>query len=149
MKSVNILELTSEEGILLLPEHLANAEAVHRQLRPQLPQNYLEKMTRVFANGGRMIVAEQEGRIGGVAIYRILDNTAFDRQLYVDDLVTGESLRSKGIGRAMLNFLQDKARSEKCGSIALDSGTQRQRAHQFYFRENFLITSFHFGKAID
>lgn len=146
---MHILELTSEEGLLLLPEHLANAEAVHRQLRPQMQENYLEKMMRVFANGGRMIVAESEGKIGGVAIYRIFDNTAFDRQLYVDDLVTDESLRSKGIGRALLNFLQEKAKAEKCGSVALDSGTQRQRAHQFYFREGFLIPSFHFGKAVD
>lgn len=146
---MHILELTSEEGLLLLPEHLANAEVVHRQLRPQLPENYLEKMIRVFANGGRMVVAESEGKIGGVAVYRVLDNTAFDRQLYVDDLVTDEALRSKGIGHALLTFLHEKAKAEKCGSVALDSGTQRQRAHQFYFREGFLIPSFHFGKAVD
>ncbi len=146
---MNILELTSEDGVLLLPDHLAKSEAVHRQLRPQLPENYADKMTRVFANGGRMIVAESEGHIGGVAVYRVIENTAFDRQLYVDDLVTDEALRSRGIGRALLKFLQDIAKREKCGSVALDSGTQRQRAHQFYFREGFLIPSFHFGKAID
>ncbi len=146
---MNILELTSDDGILLLPGHLANAEAVHRQLRPQLPENYLEKMTRVFANGGRMCVVEHEEKILGIAVYRLLDNTAFDRQLYVDDLITDEGMRSKGVGRALLVFLQEKARKEKCGSIALDSGTQRQRAHQFYFREGFIIPSFHFGKAVD
>jgi GNAT superfamily N-acetyltransferase len=146
---MNILELTSDDGLLLLPDHLAKAEIVHRQLRPQLPENYVEKMTRVFANGGRMIVAERDGLVGGLAVYRIVENTAFDRQLYVDDLVTAEVLRSKGIGRALLIFLQDKAKKENCGSVALDSGTQRQRAHQFYFREGFLIPSFHFGKAVD
>jgi GNAT superfamily N-acetyltransferase len=146
---LNILELTSEEGLLLLPEHLANAEAVHRQLRPQLSENYLEKMTRVFANGARMCVAEHNDKIFGVAVYRILDNTAFDRQLYVDDLVVDEAARSKGIGKALMAFLQEKARNEKCGSVALDSGTQRQRTHQFYFREGFTIPSFHFGKAVE
>jgi hypothetical protein len=38
------------------------------------------------------------------------------------------------------------ARSRGCNGMELDSGTHRTRAHRFYFREGFLITSFAFRK---
>ena len=40
------------------------------------------------------------------------------------------------------------ARERGCDYLALDSGTQRQQAHKFYFREGMTITSFHFDKKI-
>jgi hypothetical protein len=32
--------------------------------------------------------------------------------------------------------------------LALDSGTHRQQAHKFYFREQMPITAFHFTKSL-
>ena len=44
----------------------------------------------------------------------------------------------------MLHWLMELARSEGCVSFSLDSGTHRQEAHAFYFRERLRVTSFHF-----
>ncbi|HTF69323.1 MAG TPA: GNAT family N-acetyltransferase, partial [Edaphobacter sp.] len=66
------------------------------------------------------------------------------RTLYVDDLVTDEAMRSSGFGEQMIVWLVSRARAENCETFSLDSGTQRQQAHAFYFRQGLRITDFHF-----
>jgi hypothetical protein len=44
--------------------------------------------------------------------------------------------------------LQQVARESGCANFNLDSGTQRQQAHKFYFREGLVVTSFHFAKPL-
>jgi GNAT superfamily N-acetyltransferase len=146
---ISILDVTSMNGGIMAPEWLTKAEAVHRQLRQDLPKDYTEKMRRVFADGGRMSVANHEGEVVGVAVYRIYENTFDGVQMYVDDLVTDETKRSFGVGRALLNHLQIVAKEQGCEQFRLDSGTHRQQAHKFYFREGMTIKAFHFTKDVE
>ena len=83
-----------------------------------------------------------------VALWRLIENTYEGRRLYVDDLVSDETRRSQGAGKMMLDWLEAKARVLGCDVLALDSGVQRQRAHQFYFREGMHISSFSFRKTL-
>jgi GNAT superfamily N-acetyltransferase len=83
-----------------------------------------------------------------VAGFRIMEMLATGRTLYVDDLVTDESRRSRGHGKAMLDWLQQYAREAGCRTFSLDSGTLRQEAHAFYFRERLRVTSFHFARKL-
>jgi GNAT superfamily N-acetyltransferase len=55
--------------------------------------------------------------------------------LYVDDLVTDESHRSKGYGQRLLKWLFNEARDAGCHSVQLDTGIQRKDAQRFYERE--------------
>jgi hypothetical protein len=45
-----------------------------------------------------------------------------------------------------MEWLQAKARALGCEVYSLDSGTQRQQAHKFYFREGMFVVSFNFKK---
>jgi GNAT superfamily N-acetyltransferase len=85
----------------------------------------------------------------GVGVYRIHENTVDDVQMYVDDLITDETRRSQGVGKALMAHLQRLARDAGCGKFTLDSGTQRQQAHKFYFREGMVVTAFHFVKPLE
>jgi len=143
-----IVEITDDAGAVVAPDWFAKAEGVHRQLRTALPSAYAEKMKRVFSGGARMCVAVEGAEVAGVAVYRVYENTFQGRQLYVDDLVTNERQRSSGVGRALLSYLEQKARAANLENLALDSGTQRQQAHKFYFREGMVVTAFHFGKRL-
>jgi len=145
---IRIVEITDDSGAVVSPEWLGKAEPVHRQLRTTLPSDYAGKMRRVFAGGARMCVAVNGPDVAGVAVYRVYENTFQGRQLYVDDLVTDERRRSSGVGRALLGHLERKARAADLENLALDSGTQRQQAHKFYFREGMVVTAFHFGKRL-
>ncbi|MCX7174077.1 MAG: GNAT family N-acetyltransferase [Proteobacteria bacterium] len=145
---MQLVAITDDAGKILEADWLARAEAVHRQLRPQLPADYSDKMRRVFDGGGRMLVATEDKDVAGVAVYRIYQDTYSGIKCYVDDLVTDESRRSGGVGHAMIEWLVEQARHAGCGALRLDSGSQRTQAHKFYFREGFVIPSFHFNKPI-
>ena len=125
------------------------AEPVHRQLRPALPADYRGRLVEIFANGGRLLLASQDGNVLGLALWRLIENTYEGRRLYVDDLITDEAQRSQGIGQALLDYLQNRGRELGCDVLALDSGVQRQRAHRFYFREGMHIASFSFKKGLE
>jgi GNAT superfamily N-acetyltransferase len=145
---LQLLAVTDGEGAVREPALLVRAEALHRQLRPQLPADYAARMHAVFANGGRLLLALQDGEPAGLALWRLIENTYEGRRLYVDDLVTDEARRSRGIGRALVDWLARHGQAMGCDVLALDSGVQRGRAHAFYFREGFVIPSFSFRKAL-
>jgi len=146
--SLMLVRICDDAGVLLAPDWLALAEGVHRQLRPQLPYDYVGKMQKVFAGGGRMAIATDGDQVLGLAVWRVFDNTFEGIKFYVDDLVTDEAHRSNGLGQAMIAFLEQEAHRLGAQSLVLDSGTQRTQAHRFYFREGFVITSFNFKKQL-
>jgi len=146
---MNVVHITDASGRIIEPAWLKRAEGVHRQLRTALPADYEGKMKRVFAGGARMCVATEGDAVRGVAVYRINENTFEGLHLYVDDLVTDEKLRSRGVGHALMEHLQGLARAARCEAATLDSGTQRSQAHKFYFREGMVVSSFHFRKPLE
>jgi len=146
---MEIVRVTDDNGRLIDPEWLDRAEAVHRQLRPHLPDDYAGKMRAIFASGGEMCVAVADGKVVGVAVFRSFENTHAGHKFYVDDLVTDETVRSSGVGHALLVFLERLARDRGCSGLELDSGTHRKRAHKFYFREGLVISSFAFRKEFE
>lgn len=145
---IQIARITDDAGRIIAPHQLDAALAVHRELRPQLPDAYAERMAEVFAGGARMIAALDGERVIGLAVYRIHTNTHLGRHLYVDDLVTDSHLRSRGIGHTLMAWLREAAEAQGCTTLALDSGVQRADAHRFYFREGLTITSFNFKQSL-
>src|SRR3989440_10229337 len=146
--SVVVVAVTNVAREIVNADLLAGAERVHRQLRPHLAAAYVERMKEVFAGGAEMAVAVVEGEVAGVTVFRVLEKTHSGRDLYCDDLVTDEERRSTGVGHALVDYMERIARERGCDNFSLDSGTQRQQAHKFYFREGMVVTSFHFDKKV-
>src|SRR5262245_7729123 len=84
---------------------------VLRQLRPHLDEaRFLEQARRQTAQAGwQLVCAERDGEVVGCAGFRISEWLAWGRTLYVDDLVTDESERSRGVGRALMGWLVERA----------------------------------------
>lgn len=144
----DVVPVTDERGAIVNLDMLAAAERVHRQLRPHLPEDYTTRMKEVFASGAEMAVALVAGEVAGITVFRVLEKTFSGRELYCDDLVTDEAKRSTGVGHALIAYMEKVGRERHCDTLALDSGTQRQQAHKFYFREQLPITAFHFSKKL-
>ncbi len=124
---------------------IARCFPVLKELRPGLAsvEDLLRHTEVMLAEGTEIAALEDEGEITTVACFRIRTMLVSGVTMYVDDLVTAERFRSRGYGKAMLAWLQGYARERGCTTFSLDSGTFRQEAHAFYFREGMRITSFH------
>ncbi len=138
-----IFEATTDEEIL-------STRNVMLQLRPHLaPDSYLPTVRRMMESDGYHLAALRvEGIVRAVAGYRYMEMLYCGRILYVDDLNTDEASRSLGYGQRLMDWLKAEARAQGCGQLHLDSGTQREAAHRFYFRERLTVTAYHFRAAI-
>jgi GNAT superfamily N-acetyltransferase len=122
---------------------------VMRELRDHLTHDQLdERYAAGYPDGYRVVGLFDEGECRAAAGYRLMTNFVSGRLLYVDDLVTAERWRSHGYGRRLTDHLAETAAGEGCESIQLDSAVHRRKAHRFYFRERYVITSFHFGRYL-
>ena len=135
---MTIVELKTDDEIL-------SARVVMRQLRPSIAEaDYLATVRRMMAAGYRQAALLEDGEVRAVAGFRIFEMLYAGPILYVDDLNTDERVRSRGHGRALLDWLKAQARAHGCLQLHLDSGVQRESAHRFYFREGLTVNCFHF-----
>ena len=117
-----------------------------RQLRPHLVRDeFPARVRRQAEQGYRLAMLEDGGRVVAAAGFRLIENLAWGRHVYVDDLVTDESSRSCGHGETLFDWLVEFAREHGCQELHLDSGVQRFDAHRFYLRHRMRITSHHFA----
>jgi len=132
-------------------EEIAACFPAMRELRDRLDlDEFMNRVRNTNRSGTYSLVYRLEGsRVVAVAGFRILENFAWGRFLYVDDLVTMADARSKGHGAAILRWLEIYAAEHGCAALHLDSGMHRRDAHRFYDREGFARTSIHFAKPID
>ena len=127
-------------------EQIAATYDVMRQLRPHLSREaYVPAVRGMMASDGyRLAAVVDDGQVRAVAGYRYMTMLYCGRLLYLDDLVSDEQSRSRGYGKALLDWLKDEGRREGCTELQLISRTTREGAHRFYFREGFGIECFEF-----
>ena len=127
------------------PAEIADCFPIMAQLRPHLERGeFMTRVQRQVADSYRLAYLSTDSSVKAVAGYRIMENLAWGRFLYVDDLVTDQAARSKGYGKALLAWLAGHARQNGCAQLHLDSGAQRKDAHRFYLREGMDNAGFHF-----
>ena len=137
--SAVVRTLTTDEDILA-------ARGVMRQLRPQISEaDYLSTVRRMMQTDGYLQAAVFDGdTVVAVAGYRFMETLYAGKTLYVDDLNTDDTRRSRGYGKALMDWLKREARARGCVQLQLDSGVQREQTHRFYFREGLTINCYHF-----
>ena len=137
----------------LTPEEFPIAAAVLLELRPvHGSAEALARAARGQATAGyRVAVVERDGAVLAAAGFRVQENLAFGRHVYVDDLVTAEEHRGHGAATALLAHLDALTAAEGCTQLHLDSGVipERQAAHRRYFSHGMRITSHHFAKPVE
>jgi GNAT superfamily N-acetyltransferase len=127
--------------LLELRTHHGSPDALVRQIDLHLrPSGY--RLAGAFEDG--------DAEAAAVAGFRINEFLAWGKHLYVDDLVTAEGHRGRGLADGLFAWLEEEARHSGCTQFHLDSGLgeDRQDAHRFYFRHGLRINSFHFAREL-
>lgn len=71
------------------------------------------------------------------------------KYLEIDNFVVNPEYRSKGIGKLLTDYIDQKALDLGCSSIVLDAFTGNFGAHRFYYNQGYGPKGFHFVKVLD
>jgi GNAT superfamily N-acetyltransferase len=132
--------LRAARALLELRSHRAPAEALAALADGQRAAGY--RLAGSFEPG--------EDEAAAVAGFRVQENLAWGRHLYVDDLVTRADRRGRGHGGGLMRWLVEEAARAGCEQLHLDSGVgaDREDAHRLYFNAGLRISSYHFQRPV-
>lgn len=87
----------------------------------------------------RIIVAEEDGKIVSSCVCVIVPNLTHEQRPYalIENVVTDENYRKRGLATACLNFARDIARKENCYKIMLLTGSKEESTLRFYERAGY------------
>lgn len=88
-----------------------------------------EDLIKGFEKFKYLIAIESEKVVGYLA-YKIKEKRS--KKLYVDQIIVSEVNRRKGIGKKLMNFVEQIADKEDCNRIELDCWTFNQNAINMY-----------------
>lgn len=96
------------------------------------------KEIRQYPNAS-LLVAEEDGKAVGTTFLAILPGFAHGTAPFsvIEYVVVDEALRSKGIGKALMDDCKARAKAAGCYKIMLTSDKRRERAHKFYRANGF------------
>lgn len=143
--ATRIKELTTREDIL-------SSYHVMRQLRPHLnEEKFAELVTEMmFVGGYKLFALYDDAVLVSLVGFAKQANLYYGKHLWVYDLVTDASRRSRGYGRILMKFVFGWAKENDCECVALSSGIVREAAHRFYEKKfGMEKSSYVFRKAID
>ena len=137
--------MTARISLAQEDEEIMACWPVMSQLRTHLAESEFVERVKLQQRGGyQLCYFTEETVVHSVAGFRIIENLASGRVLYIDDLVTDSSARSTGFGQRLFDWLMARAKTAGCDTLELDSGVQRFDAHRFYLRNRMHIVSHHF-----
>lgn len=127
-------------------EELKMISPVMLQLRPQYDEESLiRQIKQQLENGYQIAYVEDDGNVLCVAGFVMGAKLAWEKHIYIDDLITDETHRSTGAGKFIIDWFKNYAKENGCKQLHLDSAVHRFAAHKFYLREGFCIDAHHFA----
>lgn len=100
------------------------------------------------APDARLLVVERAGRPVGCLTLRFRPRLNWATiEAWIPDLIVTESERGRGYGRALLDAAFALADATGCHRVSLESGSQRNAAHQLYLASGMTNTGFFFTRA--
>lgn len=142
MSASKIIELKTKNDF-------APAYCLIAQLNPDMPQAVYEaRVTKMLAQGYRCIAWVEEGTYLGLCGFWTGTRFWCGDFIDLDNVVVDEAIRSQGIGKQLLAWVEQEARRLGCQQLGLDAYTTSHFAHRFYFREGYIIKGYHFIKPL-
>uniref|UniRef100_A0A7U4DLY2 GCN5-related N-acetyltransferase n=1 Tax=Geobacillus sp. (strain Y4.1MC1) TaxID=581103 RepID=A0A7U4DLY2_GEOS0 len=115
-------------------EEILAGFSVMKHLRTHLDENsYLELVLEAQQKEGyRLVALYDHGKMVAITGFMPMITLYNGRFIWVCDLVTAPSERSKGYGEKLLSYVHQWAEENGYGIASLSSGLQRVDAHRFY-----------------
>lgn len=102
----------------------------------------------ILNNNYKMVAGFHDEKMIAISGYWIARMLYCGRYLQASNLVVDKNFRGNGVGKKILNYLENKARKLGCDKMVLDSYSENKKSHSLYFGEDFYIRGFHFMKDL-
>ncbi|MEH7458178.1 GNAT family N-acetyltransferase [Bacillus sp. JJ1127] len=140
---MNIREVKTEAQLHeVLPVLQQLRTALSKEEVSSLFQQMKEENYKLFS------LCNNEDEVVSLAGVAVCTNFYNKKYVFVYDLVTAESHRSKGYGKVLLLYIEKWGIEKGCSSIVLTSAFSRVDAHRFYEREGYDKVSYSFHKEL-
>ena len=124
--------------------------SVMQELYPTLTEiQYYEMLSEMIPNNYGQIAVFDNEKCVGISGYWIATKLWCGKYLELDNVIVLKEYRSKGVGKLLSDFLDNKAHLNNCSIQVLDAYTSNFKAHRFYYNQGFSPKGFHFVKIID
>ncbi|HEV7159510.1 MAG TPA: GNAT family N-acetyltransferase [Caulobacteraceae bacterium] len=103
---------------------------------------YAQMMDEVAKNGGRVFVAEEDGRAIGWAAFAVVTGMVYvieeeRRHGYIAELFVETAARGRGVGRALIGACENEARRRGLGQVRIGLLAANRRAADIYARAGY------------
>lgn len=99
--------------------------------RGEIPQEWFEEL--IASHYHDMLVAiDDNNQIIGIATLSIHMGPIIRKNAYLEDFVTDQTVRGKGIGSALWDAILDWAKEKGCHNLEFTCGNGREASQQFY-----------------
>lgn len=105
-----------------------------------LPQCYAQGFRAMLAQGGRLVLAEQDGAVVACLQLNVLHGVSQQGQsrAQVEGVRVDSARRGGGIGAVLMRYAMDEARAAGCEVMQLTTNSARTEAQAFYARLGFV-----------
>jgi len=141
-------------GLTIRDAQAADAPAIALLLGqlgyPTEPSAVERRLERLRILGDRIVVADLDGHAVGLAHLQVAPALERDRPAAkVGALVVDDSYQGRGIGRALVQTMEDEARLRGCELLFLTTAARRKDAHHFYVSVGLEETGKRFAKELN
>ncbi len=120
-----------------------------KQLNPKLSKaQFNARLKEMLAADYRCIAAVEGAKILGVAGFWIFTRFWCGRYIEPDNVVVDKKLRSRGVGKKLMVWIEAEAKRQKCDILYLTAYTHNHASHRFYLRERYIVRGFVFTKEL-
>lgn len=120
-----------------------------QQLNPGLTQaEFRTRLEKMLRQGYRCIAYVEQGEYIGLCGF--WEGTRFwcGDFIDLDNVVVDDKARRQGIGKKLVDWVEQEARRQNRNQIGLDCYVTHHGAHNFYLRERFIIKGYHLIKPL-
>ena len=140
---MKIIELTTFD------EMFAQIEII-RHLYPNISEEkYKTYLQAMIPHNYTQVAAFEESQCVGLTGLWYGIKLWSGKYMEIDNFIVHPEYRSKGIGKSLTDFVNQKASDLGCTMIVLDAYTGNFTAHRFYYNQGYFPRGFHFIKTLN
>lgn len=99
--------------------------------RGEIPREWFNELI-ASPHHDMLIAVDDDDKIIGIATLSIHMGPIIRKNAYLEDFVTDQTVRGKGVGSALWNAMLDWAKEKGCHNLEFTCGNGREASQQFY-----------------